>query len=371
MKQRMVAVQVALLTLMLGVAQAEEIKPARTVRNVDMVAAGIGGIDTGTGSISLAGVNGSVKKAYLYWYGINQDGAYNRASIQFGGHSVTGTPLGASGTNCWGAPPGQSNAYEADVTALVTGNGSYGLSGLAVGTREHADGASLVVLYNDASSGNDRDIVFYTGNDSNYGATAFGDADGWHATLPGISYSGGSVYATLHVADGQLPDYPPDPSVVFSTEAGTVTITDTPNLFDGNSLPSGGNSRASGGEGLYDVHTFNITGAFGTGSGTRTLDVDASVSTTMQTDCMSLVAMTLSFPAGDAPDVGTPEGPGQPATTCASEGYKSTQLQWCQKICESNLTGRDLDTWIHRWIERYRKLPYCAAGGGSQPPAQN
>ena len=46
-------------------------------------------------------------------------------------------------------------------------------------------------------------------------------------------------------------------------------------------------------------------------------------------------------------------------TTCANDGYKSTQLTWCQNICENGLTGQALDTWIHRWIGRYRDLPYC------------
>ena len=45
--------------------------------------------------------------------------------------------------------------------------------------------------------------------------------------------------------------------------------------------------------------------------------------------------------------------------TCASEGYTGTQLTWCRNICESGLSGRQLDTWIHRWINRYRDLPYC------------
>ena len=47
-------------------------------------------------------------------------------------------------------------------------------------------------------------------------------------------------------------------------------------------------------------------------------------------------------------------------TTCASEGYKGTQLTWCKNICESGLTGKALDTWIQRWISKYRVLPYCA-----------
>ncbi|MDE2382950.1 MAG: hypothetical protein KGL71_12185 [Xanthomonadaceae bacterium] len=51
---------------------------------------------------------------------------------------------------------------------------------------------------------------------------------------------------------------------------------------------------------------------------------------------------------------------GGPTTTCASEGYTGTQLNWCVKICESGLTGKDLDVWLQRWIRQFRKLPYCA-----------
>ena len=59
-----------------------------------------------------------------------------------------------------------------------------------------------------------------------------------------------------------------------------------------------------------------------------------------------------------------------PAATCASEGYTGTKLTWCKNICENGLTGATLDTWIHRWINRYRDLPYCAQeGGGEEGPA--
>ena len=60
------------------------------------------------------------------------------------------------------------------------------------------------------------------------------------------------------------------------------------------------------------------------------------------------------------------------ATTCASEGYTGTKLLWCQNICEKGYTGAQLDTWIHRWINRYRDLPYCAqeGGGEEEPPPQ-
>ncbi|MEF9978738.1 MAG: hypothetical protein RR834_09630 [Thermomonas sp.] len=350
-KHRLLLGQIALLTFASGLAQAAEIQPTRTVRNVDMATAGIGGIKTGTGSIALGGVSGSVQKAYLYWHGLNPTGPYNRAGISFDGQAITGRSLGVSGTNCWGSG-GQSQAFEADVTALIAGNGSYSLSGLASGAGDEANGASLVVLYNDGNPGNNRDVVFYTGNDSIIGGSLFGDADGWRASLPAAAYSGGQVKATLHVADGQQSPYA-DGAVTFSTAGGLVTIQDTLTLFDGNSLPSAGSPRPPTGEGMYDVHAFDITAAFGS-PGTRALNIQAPVGG----DCTALIAATIDFAPGDAPVVGTPEGP---ATTCASEGYTGTKLTWCQNICEKGYSGTTLDMWIQRWVGRYRDLPYCAA----------
>ena len=62
----------------------------------------------------------------------------------------------------------------------------------------------------------------------------------------------------------------------------------------------------------------------------------------------------------------------QPTRTCASEGYTGTKLTWCRNICEIGYTGATLDIWIHRWINRYRDLPYCAqeGGGEEEPPPQ-
>lgn len=50
----------------------------------------------------------------------------------------------------------------------------------------------------------------------------------------------------------------------------------------------------------------------------------------------------------------------QEATSCATEGYTGTKLLWCQKICESDLSGKQLEAWLQRWTSRYRDLPYCA-----------
>lgn len=48
-------------------------------------------------------------------------------------------------------------------------------------------------------------------------------------------------------------------------------------------------------------------------------------------------------------------------SSCASEGYNGTQLTWCKNICENDVSGKTLEIWIQRWINKYRDLPYCAA----------
>ncbi|HSD17077.1 MAG TPA: hypothetical protein VLC71_07465 [Thermomonas sp.] len=54
--------------------------------------------------------------------------------------------------------------------------------------------------------------------------------------------------------------------------------------------------------------------------------------------------------------------------SCASSGYTGTKLTWCQNICEKGYTGATLNIWIHRWINRYRDVPYCGLGEEEQPP---
>ena len=57
----------------------------------------------------------------------------------------------------------------------------------------------------------------------------------------------------------------------------------------------------------------------------------------------------------------------EPEATCASEGYTGTKLKWCQNICESEMSPAQIETWIHRWIGRYRTLPYCAVEDEEEP----
>ncbi|HEY1526995.1 MAG TPA: hypothetical protein VGH51_12215 [Candidatus Angelobacter sp.] len=280
-------------------AVAKPISHTRTVSNIDWTSAGIAGVGGGSGTITLTTVKGIgvIKQAFLYWHGINiasADGVYDNPNIIFAGHPVTGVALGDAGTNCWG--PGSSRAFEADVTAFVTGNGSYAISGMASQPGYSPNGASLVVIYDDGDPTNNRDLVFFVGNDSNIPEGFPGEDPGWNATLTPILYRGGAVRAEFHVADGQ--DFPDD-SVVFSTANGTQTIVDTPTLWDGNSLPSAGTSRAPNG-GLWDIHDIDMTPAFGGVPGSVTLTLSGQVNAN---DCLSLVVMLLDLEPGSAPRI--------------------------------------------------------------------
>ena len=144
-----------------------------------------------------------------------------------------------------------------------------------------------------------------------------GEDDGWHATLPGIAYAGGMVKAIFHAADGQ--DFS-DNSITFSTGGPPLTIPDDATLWDGISVPDAGTSRATNG-GLWDIHTFDITAAFGPpGSTTLQLDGQDNVS-----DCLGLVLMLLDLEPGSAPPP-TPTPSPSPSATLQLQPQLQLQL---------------------------------------------
>ena len=298
------AVTFATVALLAGNVHATPITQARTIQNVDWCSAGVGGIGSvGTGTIDLSCASGTVTAAYLYWHGINNSGTgatYDNATVDFDGNSVTGVSLGDASTNCWGS--GSSRAYEANVTSLVSGNGSYAISGLAAAAGNSANGASLVVVFNDGNSTNNRDLVFFTGNDSNFIENFPGEDAGWNASLAGINYGGGAVGMQLHVGDGQSAG---DGTLNLTTVNGALAIPDSSSLYDGNSVPDEGNSRSSAGS-LWDVHDFDITSAFGAVPGSVTLNLSGMESAS---DCLGLVAALMDLEPGSAPPPGPPPPP--------------------------------------------------------------
>jgi hypothetical protein len=307
------------------------------VEDTDWTSGAVGGIGGGngiggSGSITIAGVTGPVTKAYLYWHGIDNnalrtaatqpgeeskgmggtkaesvagtpggcDGVYNSPGILLDGVPVNGISLGDATTNCWG--DGSSRAFRADVTSLVAGNGSYTLSSMTTDACDDVNGASLIVAFDDGNVANNRDLVFFEGNDSNIAQGFPGETDGWHGILNGIAYTSGSAAIQLHLGDGQnfTVSGMDDNSLTIAAGGPAVVIPDGLNIYDGASTADAGFSRsvAAGTPGtLWDVHTFDISGVF-TGPGNYNLTLDGQ---DPNNDCTGLVLAIIDLVAGQAP----------------------------------------------------------------------
>lgn len=272
-------------------ASASDLQAFQTVKDTDWTQAGVGGLrGLGAGNITLSGVSGAVSKAYLYWAGpTNSTDPLVNASVTFGGTNVTGTSLGLSQDNYWGFA--NSQAYRADVTSLVTGDGSYALSNFKKPDAE-INGASLIVFYNDGVTTNNHDVVLFNGNDANFNNSY--DASGWNATLPGINYTSGTASISLHVSDGQN---------FGSTDDGSLQLNGSTlasgGIFQGDTTPTAGGGPSNGY--LWDIKTFDVSSYLTPGANTFTLHM-ASVN-----DAIALTVAAIELPVGSAPTVPEPE----------------------------------------------------------------
>lgn len=254
------------------------------MRDVDMVYAGYGGMrDYGDGSLTFSGISGTVLKALLYWHGpTNTTDPNANATVNFNGNTITGANIGFASDNCWQYL--NSQAYRADVTAHITGNGSYSLSNfLKNGLNININGVSLLVFFDDGNPSNNRDFVILDGNDSNI-ATVY-DPEGWNVLVQGINYSGGNASAVFHVADGQ--EWYDDHVYL---NAGILAT--GPNLFNGVSVPYGsGYFNGS----LWDIRSFDFSSFLSPGIN------NLNFTTGVFEDCLSLVVLVLDLPEGAAP----------------------------------------------------------------------
>ncbi|HYC54341.1 MAG TPA: hypothetical protein VEL28_05330 [Candidatus Binatia bacterium] len=333
---------VGLLLLLAASAEAEPVTFARSENNTDYTSFAVGGIGDGPATITVSGITGTVSKAFLYWHGVDLaasggNSIYDNGNVTFDGDAIVGQSLGSASTNCWDA--GSSGAFFADVTDIVDGNGSYTFSpGTTVG--HDTNGASLIVLWDDGNDSNNRDLVFFEGNDSDNPQGFPGDPNGWAATLNNINYGGGSVFAQMHVGDGQDFGLGDDATVTFSSSAGDVVIPDSLLVFDGNSVPDAGLDRAGNGS-LWDVHTFDIGDAFDQ-AGTYSLSL--STAFLSSGDCHSLVVIMIDLAAGAAPcgngtiDEGEDCDPNAVPDGCTGP---ETCLNSCTCGCDSNSDCND------------------------------
>ncbi|MBU0489409.1 MAG: T9SS type A sorting domain-containing protein, partial [Bacteroidetes bacterium] len=109
-------------------------------------------------SVSLSGIptGATIEKAFLYY---DVSGPGTATSVQFGKYqstiqTYTAAMIGAGPDKAWGYEG--TYTFRADVTAAVTGNGTYSISGLPVdtvpGNTEDTDGATLFVFYSDPAA---------------------------------------------------------------------------------------------------------------------------------------------------------------------------------------------------------------------------
>ena len=270
--------------LAFGSARSAEIAPVATFRGTDHVAAGVGGLrGTGKGMIQLKGVRGTVQRALLYWHGpTNSDDPTANARLNFDGQNVQGTLIGFSDDNVWNQK--NSQAYQADVTGLLRGDGTYRIGGLA---KAHSNGASLIVFFDDGDQANDRDVLVYDGNDSNYPNDY--DPPGWDIRLEGIGYRGGEAFIELHVSDGQNFGANDDGTLEINGRAAARG-----GIFQGRSVPQTRGSSIRNG-GLWDIKRFDIAKDLASGDG------NLRVTFQRRKDALSAIAVLISLPAGAAP----------------------------------------------------------------------
>lgn len=253
-----------------------------TQRDTDFAYAGVGGLrGTGAGDIALSGVTGSVTQAYLYWHGPtgSADPTFN-GNIMLDGNAISGANIGFSDDNFWGLD--NSQAYRADVTSLISGDGIYSLSGLSA---DNSNGASLVVYYDDGDSTNNRDIVTFDGNDANF-PNPF-DPDGWNVTLSGINYTSGTASLVMGVSDGQ--DFGVGNDGDFFINGMNIG-----SIFDGITVPTTAGTTITNG-GLWDLLEIDITSFLSPGANTINLTHSSN------RDALSAIHFHVNLPSGAAP----------------------------------------------------------------------
>lgn len=244
--------------------------------------AGVSLRNRGFGTISLSGIpsGATIVRAYLVWSILGNAEGANFKNGTFKGVGITGAKVGTGDGLCWSVSSGY--AYRADVTAQVTGNGSYALSGFASGTTDGTDpwtssapplaeGASLFVVYSKPTYPRTT-VKFYTGYHSNTAAASIVATFGFTTTNPA-----GEARTTFIGADGQTAADPL--STVNGVAMGAVD-------WDGTDPPL---PRYTLGN-LWDTDTVALRNIVKPGQTSATITVPARVD-----DCTAWVAQAFSI----------------------------------------------------------------------------
>ncbi len=214
------------------------------------VGIGLGGRRTGNtpavpiseGQLALTTLpgNAQIVVAYLYWVVY---GSVGDSSVEFGTAptAITGSLIGTSAHTCWDQfdTTELNRVYRADVTARITGNASYLIRGFPSGTANaDAQGASLVVIYEDPADQNMGSVILNDGaitKTSNTYSESFDDVVVTSSTL--------SATFRLGVGDGQ------------------AALSDGTWRFSGTQLPVPAGGHFPGAKGTYwDDRAYDVKG---------------------------------------------------------------------------------------------------------------
>lgn len=275
--------------------------------------------DIGAGTLSVASINGSVTESHLYWHGPTRSTDSNvNANVSFNGTAINGTNIGFSADNFWGSL--NSQAYRANVSPYLTGNGNYSLSNFQK-TDAQINGAALFAFYDSGISTGKRDVAIFNGNDSNFAYQ--GDPAGWNFALSSINYTGGTAALTLYVSDGQ--NFGPADDGTLSINGITLA---TGGIFQGSSPRASGAGVSNGS--LTDVETFDITSFLHPGNNSLNIVLSPGFD-----DAISIVAAAIDLPAGAAPPPATIPEP----TPYALMGFGLGAI-WCFAFSRSRTKQR-------------------------------
>jgi hypothetical protein len=242
----------------------------------DYVASGVGlrggtapffGPPPATAPINITGIptGASVVRAFLYWGMLDNGIEASLGQLNLNGTQVTGSLIGAGPDTCWGRT--NSFTFRADVTPLVTGNGTYSITGFATGGNILQEGASLVVIYQLAGLPT-KTVILADGNISIPIGTATGTT-----SFSGFTTAGPvSAATTFMVGDGQANQFGTTP-VTFTGSLGSLSL---PGLFAGNNGP------------LWDTDNFNVSSVVGPGVTSDTARI------TVSGDCLLWSAQAFS-----------------------------------------------------------------------------
>ncbi len=247
-------------------------------------AAGVSMRNLGYGNIDIAGIpaNSKVVRAFLYWDILNSGQDPLLSMGNFNGNPIRGALVGQGGDPCWIG--GGNFAYRADVTSLVTGNGTYSLTGFASGDTSGAfpwssdpvfplaEGATLVVIYANQSLPA-LDMVLVEGSDMMSSAYSL-TVNGFLAAKPGKR---GQATYTSFGADGQA-------------NAPGEQI-----YFNGNLISTSDWDGADGPNQLWDTHTHDVSAYIKEGDTSATISYPGNAS-----DCLVWVGAIVAVPASDA-----------------------------------------------------------------------